>query len=184
MDGDRVIDAGACYADTALGFAVSVGHSGRVVSFEIDPANARIARRNLDHNPSLAERIDLRECALAHAEIPLYLHGSGPAAQVTSEPGLQRLAVTTIDRLIEGGDLDRVDFIKMDIEGAELGALVGAESVLRRFRPRLAISLYHRPGDYWRIPLWLHSLDLGYRLFLDHYTIHREETILYAEAAA
>jgi len=184
MQGDRVIDAGTCYGDTALGFAARVGRSGRVVSFEIDPANAIIARRNLDHNPTLAQRIDLRECALAHAEIPLFLHGSGTAAQVTSEPGPRPLAVTTIDRLITSGELDRVDFIKMDIEGAELIALIGAEETLRRFRPRLAISLYHRPGDFWRIPLWLKSLDLGYRFHLDHHTIHREETVLYAEAAA
>jgi FkbM family methyltransferase len=184
MPGDRVIDAGACYADTALGFAARVGHSGRIVSFEIDPANAAVAKRNLTHNPSLAQHIDFRECALADAETPLYLRGSGPGAQVTSEPGAQPLTVTTIDRLIESGDLDRVDFIKMDIEGAELTALMGAEESLRRFRPRLAISLYHRAGDYWRIPIWLHSLDLGYRFYLDHYTIHREETVLYAEAAA
>jgi len=184
MPGDRVIDAGGCYGDTALGFAARVGKSGRVACFEIDPANATVARHNLEHNPALTERIAFRECALAHAEIPLYLHGSGPGAQVTSQPGPHSLTVTTIDRLIETGDLDRVDFIKMDIEGAELSALVGAEASLKRYRPRLAISLYHLPGDFWRIPLWLHSLDLGYRFYLDHYTIHREETVLYAEALA
>ena len=180
--GDRVIDAGACFADTALAFAAAVGPRGHVLSFEIDPLNASVARRNLERNPALAQRIRWHECALAEAEIPLYLHGSGPGAQVGSEPSAHPLKVTTIDRLVEAGELDRLDFIKMDIEGAEPGALAGAERTLRRFRPKLAISIYHRPIHLWSIAQWLESLRLGYRFHLEHYTIHYEETVLYATA--
>ena len=76
------------------------------------------------------------------------------------------------------------DFIKMDIEGAERVALAGATQTLRRFRPRLAISVYHRVDDIWAVPIWLGGLGLGYRFYLDHYTIHHEETVLYAVAHA
>jgi hypothetical protein len=78
--------------------------------------------------------------------------------------------------------MPRVDFIKMDIEGSELAALKGASGALREWKPRLAISLYHRVEDFHAIPLWLDSLGLGYRFFLDHYSIHHEETVLYAIA--
>ncbi|WP_149539635.1 hypothetical protein [Siccirubricoccus phaeus] len=53
---------------------------------------------------------------------------------------------------------------------------------LRSCRPRLAISFCHQPEDLFAIPLWLHGLGLGYRFFLDRYTIFDEETVLYATA--
>ena len=77
------------------------------------------------------------------------------------------------------GDVERVDLIKMDIEGHELSALRGAEQTLRRFRPRLAISLYHNWDDYFQIPLHLDRLGLGYRFYLENYTISDGETIMY-----
>jgi hypothetical protein len=76
--------------------------------------------------------------------------------------------------------LDRIDFIKMDIEGGELPALKGAERVLRSFKPKLAISVYHNLRDFWEIPQWLNDLKLGYEFYLRHFTIHHEETVLFA----
>jgi len=70
----------------------------------------------------------------------------------------------------------------MDIEGAELDALRGAEQTLRAFKPRLAISLYHNKTDLTEIPEYLNALDLGYEFYLDHFTIHNEETVLFARA--
>ena len=56
-------------------------------------------------------------------------------------------------------------------------------STIRRWRPNLgAISIYHRPEDFFVIPAWIDSLGLGYRFYLDHYSIHNEETVLYATA--
>ena len=60
---------------------------------------------------------------------------------------IEQLAVTTIDALVAQLKLTRLDFIKMDIEGSETYALKGATDTLRRFKPRLAIGTYHRPGD-------------------------------------
>jgi hypothetical protein len=86
-----------------------------------------------------------------------------------------------LDDLIGGPGLQRVDFIKMDIEGAELEALRGAESVLKQFKPKLAISVYHNFKDFWTIPQYLAQLGLGYRFYLRHFTIHAEETVLFAK---
>jgi len=183
MPGDYVVDAGACYGDTALAFAASVGSRGQVHSFEVDPANTAIARHNFAANPALAQRIRLHEIALGQREGVLFRHGSGPGARVTEEPSKHEVRVTSIDLLVEAGAVERVDFIKMDVEGAELDALAGARETLLRFRPRLAISVYHRPQDLWRIPAWLEALGAGYRFYLDHYTIHHEESVLYAQAS-
>ena len=45
----------------------------------------------------------------------------------------------------------------MDIEGAEYDALLGLESIIQRDRPHLAVSVYHKPDDMWKIGLWLHA---------------------------
>jgi len=90
------------------------------------------------------------------------------------------MPTTTIDEAVAKGSAPRVDFIKMDIEGSELSALLGSEATIRRWRPKLAISLYHRPEDFFSIPSWIDSLGVEYRFYLDHYSIHHEETVLFA----
>ena len=76
--------------------------------------------------------------------------------------------------------LPRVDFIKMDIEGAEYPALRGAEQTIRSFRPKLAISIYHQISDFVDIPRFLHGLNLDYDFYVEHHTIYQNETVLFA----
>jgi hypothetical protein len=73
-----------------------------------------------------------------------------------------------------------VTHVKMDIEGAESDALAGMERLLISARPRLAISVYHRPEHLWTLLLQIADLDLNYRF---HYRCYGEqgfETVLYA----
>lgn len=70
--------------------------------------------------------------------------------------------------------------IKMDLEGAELHALQGAEQTIRRYRPKLAVSIYHNPEDIWEIPELILKLHPDYRLYLRHYSIAAAETVVYA----
>lgn len=60
--------------------------------------------------------------------------------------------LTTIDELVEGLRLPRVDFIKMDIEGAERRAVVGAKHTIAKYRPRMALCIYHVAGDEVMVP--------------------------------
>lgn len=182
MPGDCIIDAGACFGDTALAFASGAGDPGSVHAFEIDPANLAVAQDNLAQNPRAGGRVRLNPLALGSEAGTLYRHGSGPGAQVRADPGGEPVEVTTLDAYADARQLGKVDFIKMDIEGAEMDALLGAKETLIRHRPRLAISLYHRAADLARIPVWINRLDLGYRFWLEHYTIHHEETVLFAAA--
>ena len=69
----------------------------------------------------------------------------------------------------------------MDIEGAESLALNGAIKTIKKYRPKLAIAIYHSMNDFVSIPLWLKELDLDYKFYLGHYTLHAEETILFAK---
>ncbi|HEY6218372.1 MAG TPA: FkbM family methyltransferase [Pyrinomonadaceae bacterium] len=187
--GDNVIDAGGCWGDTALYFAHEVGAKGRVITFEFAPENLEILHRNLRMNPDLTTRIEVDPRALWHISgelVSYYSQGPGTSLDQTRHDnnGQDSLRVNTIsiDDLVKEKSLRQIDFIKMDIEGAELDALRGAEQTLRAFKPRLAISLYHNKTDLTEIPEYLNALDLGYEFYLDHFTIHNEETVLFARA--
>ena len=69
----------------------------------------------------------------------------------------------------------------MDIEGAELNALIGAKEVINKFKPKLAISIYHDIYDFFKIPEFIESLKLNYKFYLDHFTPFRYETVLFAK---
>ena len=182
--GDHVIDAGAGFGDTALAFGCAVGGEGCVYSFELLDSHLRVYEHNLAQN-AVPARCKMFPCGLSDkiftpsqpcAETPHYDTG------FALTPDNQDYPTTTLDHLVKTGAIQRVDFIKMDIEGSELSALHGAVETLRRFRPRLAISIYHDIAHFHAIPRFLAALDLGYRFHLAHYTIHAGETVLYATA--
>jgi FkbM family methyltransferase len=178
QSGDVVIDGGACWGDTSLYFARC---AQRVFAIECMPFNLEVLRRNLAMNPELASKITVLEKALwDKSREELLFESAGASSHIKSEGAGIRVETEALDELVRAQKLSRVDFIKLDIEGAELNALRGAEETLHRFRPRLAICVYHSLADFVRIPEWLASLGLGYRLYLDHFTVYGEETILFA----
>lgn len=183
-EGDIVIDGGGCYGETAIYFAHKTGSTGQVFTFEFMPENLSIFHRNMGLNPDIAQRVQLIEKPLWKCSgEKLYIEGSGPGTRVrhdTSDPNARQIETISIDDLVHGNGLKKLDFIKMDIEGAELQALKGAEGSIRKFHPKLAISIYHQLQDFWTIPQYIASLDLGYRFALRHFTIHQEETVLFA----
>lgn len=180
--GDVALDCGGCWGDTALYFADRVGAHGRVFSFEFDHANAAVFDRNLAANPHLAPRIErvphpLWSCSGQE----MRFSSAGPGTRLGAGGAGENVVKTlTIDDLVAQRGLERLDFIKMDIEGAELPALEGARDTLRRFRPKLAICAYHKIDDFVTLPDFLESLGCGYRLWLAHSTIHLEESVVFA----
>jgi FkbM family methyltransferase len=183
--GDTVLDCGGCWGDTALYFAHKAGDKGDVYSFEFVPNNLDLWHRNITLNTKLKDRVHLVQAPVwSESGESLFIEGEGPASSVVSEassPDSLEVKTISIDDMVLEKNLDSVSFIKMDIEGAELAALHGAESTLRRFRPKLAICVYHNLEDFWTIPQFLDGLGLGYRFYLRHFTIHAEETVLFAE---
>ena len=84
-----------------------------------------------------------------------------------------------LDRFAAQKDI-RINFIKMDIEGAEPNALRGAAETIKRDRPALQICLYHSPEHLWEIPEFIKSLVPEYTFYIGHHSISRGETVLYA----
>lgn len=183
--GDVVIDAGACWGETSLYFAHEVGDKGKVFAFEFIPTNLTVLRRNIEENKHLAERIEIVDRPMWNiSDQSLYYIDRGPGSTVSFDPrrgqATDKVLTISIDDLVKLHNLNSVDFIKMDIEGAETNALYGAEQTLRRFRPKLAISLYHSVDDFTTIPKFIDSLGLGYKYYLEHLTTFECETVLFA----
>ncbi len=181
--GDVVLDAGAFVGDTALVFAQAVGPGGRVFAFEFVPTNLALFEANMATNADLAARVTLIPHALdRRSGATLSYVDRGPASTSVRDPAQATGSIETrsIDDFVARQGLDRVDFIKMDVEGAEPDVLIGATETIRRFRPKLAISAYHQGDHLFELPVLIRKLLPDYRLYLDHHTIREQETVLYA----
>ena len=93
------------------------------------------------------------------------------------ENGKETIEAASIDQMC---GLEKVTFIKMDIEGSEREALKGAERVILRDKPRLAICVYHKWEDLYEIPMMVKRMAPEYRLYLRHHSDTAMETVLYA----
>ena len=101
--------------------------------------------------------------------------GLGAGSHLSGE-GDQVVFVTRIEDEIE----ERVTYIKMDVEGTELEALQGAEGLIKRYKPKLAICIYHKREDPIVILEYLHEMIPEYQFKIRHYTDSQHETVLYA----
>ncbi len=182
--GDVVIDGGACWGDIALFFADKVKEQGKVYCFEFIPDNLDVLKKNIELNPAFVKTLKVVEQPLwSKSNIKTYYRNTGPGSSVSVQEfdGYDGVVNTiTIDDLVSREKLDKVDFIKMDIEGAEQHALKGAEKTLQKFTPKLAITIYHSMNDFANIIHEIDDMHLGYKFYLGHFTIFHEETVLFA----
>ncbi|MDB5446723.1 MAG: methyltransferase FkbM family [Phenylobacterium sp.] len=181
--GEVVIDGGACWGDTALYFAAEAKGDVRVLAFELSQSNIDILNANLARNPDLGKTVEVIRAALGETPgAPLYVIDKGAASRVsTTDNGGDRLASVTLDQLVRDRGLERVDFIKLDVEGAERMVLEGAAETIRRFRPKFAVSVYHRPDDPFVLHRQIRSYGGDYSFYLKGVSMNYGETVLFAK---
>ena len=167
---DVIIDAGAFIGDTAVFFHHKLGGRCRIHSFELLDENLALLVHNLERNGVRDEQIVLNKLALADRSGDEIVVASGASQGSTSMfgstgPGARgdRVQTVALDDYVSKLQLDRVDFIKMDIEGAELKALQGARHTIAHFQPKLAICLYHQWNDAFTIPQAILATGVDYR---------------------
>lgn len=164
-------DVGAHFGFHTLGFASIVGPRGRVVAFEPNPSNRERLERNLERNVDLAARIAILPCALADrdGESPLvlsrdiesgassmsFLDGTLSSVETGTTGTWDKLVVPvrTADAIVRD-DGAAPDVIKIDVEGAELLVLRGAEEIMRTTRPALIVEA-HSAKLTFEIQRWL-----------------------------
>lgn len=166
--GDIVLDCGASDGDFTRE-ALAAG-AKQVISVEISPSSAECIRRNLAAERA-AGRVIVYPKGVWNQEDTLMLNVDDTnfaANSVVMHPESAHPSVmvplTTIDKLVRELNLPRVDFIKMDIEGAEVPALSGARDTIARFKPRLAIATEHKPDDQYTIPAAVRKIRSDYQM--------------------
>ena len=173
------VDCGTYDDDTIRSFlARRRGSFRRILAFEPDPANGEVLCRYVESLPiETRSRITIRQEAVGACRGRVQFNSTGSGGSSISEEGCIEVDVVSLDEVF-GNDCPT--FIKLDVEGAEQDALAGARDVIRRFRPLLAVCVYHRPDDLWRIPLYLQAMDAGYRFHLRAHENDGLDTVLYA----
>lgn len=177
------VDCGAYDGDTAQQFMLRCKHLGvqkyHVYCLEPDKDNYSRLMANLALNPCVciynlgvwSEPCSINFVPSSWPDV------APPTAHVTTDETGYVAQMECLDNLFSHR---RVTFIKMDVEGAEKEALLGAKQVLRRWKPKLAISVYHKRYDILQIPLLIEHLCPGYQFYLRHLGDDFLETVLFA----
>lgn len=174
--GDIVIDGGAFMGDAASVFSNSVGPTGRVYAF--DPVQDHLDIINFNISQFPLRNVESIPYALGHAIVhkePIRLNKYSPGFNARG----QVLPTISLNEFIKSVEKKRFDFLKLDVEGAEMDVLKGGVDAIAGCRATVAVSIYHTPNDFFDILNFLAKQLKNYSFHLGHYTIHREETVLY-----
>jgi FkbM family methyltransferase len=147
--GAHVLDLGAYAGDTTWFFSRAVGPGGRVLAVEPDPENLAALRRNVQEQ-GLAN-VSVEGCAVLDRDGWVRFRAAGSIgsgiAEASGRPDPEiQVPALSLPTLLDRHGFDRVDFIKMDIEGAEERVLAEQGDLLRRLRPRMIIEAHSPHG--------------------------------------
>ncbi len=175
----RFVDCGAFDGDTLEYMRRTNFPLEAVAAFEPDAGNVRLLAARLQALAAPPTNLEtlLWPCAVFSTITQLRFDAGHGTGSKLSGDGKDVIQAVTLDAVLAGF---RPTLIKMDIEGAEHDALLGARGLIHRHRPGLAICVYHRAQDLWQIPLLLQSWNLGYRFYLRVHCHNAFELVLYA----
>lgn len=175
LNGACVVDGGGLDGDTSEEIVKRFPGYSRIHFFEPSSLNMEKAQARLSGYR------DIHYYEYALSDVPGTLSfdpDAGSASQVVVDKGsVAQVLAVRLDDVIPG----RVDFIKLDLEGWEIKALIGSERIIRDSLPNLAIAVYHAAEDLREVVSWARKAYDGVKLkfFLRHYTQGWSETILY-----
>jgi FkbM family methyltransferase len=176
-----LVDVGAYRGDTVLEFAKRTrGTHDGMIALEPDKATLAVLQDTLAKNDIVNVEIHNMGAWRKHAFLQFSDGREGSSRVSEADDAVVSAAsieVDTIDHVLHGR---RASYIVMDIEGAEHNAVLGARETIERWKPRLAVCVYHRREDLFDVLLLLKSFVPGYQFFLRHYTSDQTDTVLYA----
>ncbi|MBM3266549.1 MAG: FkbM family methyltransferase [Candidatus Sericytochromatia bacterium] len=183
---EHFVDCGAYDGDTVKRFLSLCNGFERITAFEPDPRNfERLGAYVAELPPDTGGRIACIQAAVSDRRTRLDFFADGSAgaslAALTAQarPTVAVEAVLLDEALAEGPP---PTYLKLDVEGAEAEALTGAAGLIRRHLPRLAVCVYHRQADLWRLPLQVRDLSDRYRFFLRAHSEGGFDVVCYAVA--
>jgi FkbM family methyltransferase len=173
-DDEVYVDAGTFDGDTIrLFIGRTHGKFARIIGFEPDPATFKRLAANFAHD----KRVEPINAGLYDEQKVLRFDADGSRGAIFDERGTIEIPVVSLDSTVKG---DRITYIKMNIEGAEIPALKGARSTIKHWKPKLLISAYHRPSDLWEVAAAIDAIRPDYNFYLRQHNGGVIETVLYA----
>lgn len=172
-----MVNCGAYNGDTIKDFIKTVGYNcKKIFALEPDSENLKKLYSYIEEN-DLNELVKVCEVGASDSKKTLRFSDIGNMKSCISDDGETVIQVEKIDDIV--GD-SSVTFINMDIEGAELDELKVAEETIRRFKPTLAISVYHKRLDCMEIPNYIKSLVPEYKFYFRLHKAVAIDAVLYA----
>ena len=173
-----VFDIGAFKGDTAYLFSKKCSNKARIYAFEPDENNYKILLKIKDKyklNNVIASNI-----LFSNSETEINF-----LSMDLNRPAV-KMKPTTIDKFIEENNIEKIDYIKMDVEGAEKNILEGAIKTIKKFKPSLAIAIYHGGKlfmeDFYNIPIFIKNvINEDYEYYIRTFHPAGLETILFCK---
>ncbi len=177
-DEEVFVDAGAYDGDSVHKFSEAVsGQYQAIYAFEPDQDNYEQLTASTRNMKSIStENKGLWDTS---TQLKFSVDTVAGVKSSIQSDGESTIDVESLDAYLGGSAV--VTYLKMDIEGAELQALKGAEQILRNNKPKLAIAAYHKPDDLFVLTQYLHSIVPEYKLYLRHHMPISQELVLYAK---
>jgi FkbM family methyltransferase len=173
------VDCGAYTGDSLRAFFEwRPVFKGKFIAIEPDPDNLQSLRECVAKLPDdWRDQVTILPQALGARHETVRFAATGLASAGISSTGTLEVDSVPLDEIL--GDT-RPTFIKMDIEGAEMDALMGARRSIEKALPALATCVYHQPDHLWRIPLLIQSFSDEYRFFLRPHNEEGWDLVCYA----
>lgn len=164
------VDGGGYVGDTATEVIKNYPDFQKIYLIEPIAENIRIAKRELGHY----QNIEFLTCGISNKKEKLYFNEEKSFSTLYGN-GSESVDVDTIDNIVK----EYVDFIKLDIEGAEQDAIDGAKETIKKYKPILAICIYHKAEDWYKIPQKVLAIESQYKIYLRHYMEGIFESVMY-----
>jgi FkbM family methyltransferase len=166
------LDAGGFDGGTAIEFARRAGSYKKIICMEPESGNYEVLLKNT----ASLDRVEAYRLGTWSSKASFRFKSSGLASRICDDEGNETIEVVSIDEMFD----EPITFIKMDIEGAEIQTLFGAKNTIKKYKPRMAVCVYHKREDILAIPFFLKSLNSDYKIYLRHYGPGIYETVCYA----
>jgi len=177
---DVIIDGGAWHGDSAIDFIEKLDNKCSIFSFEPDQKSYEQLCATIQKNNIEKQVKPINKGLYSKNGIVYFNNDKENDMQYTVQEEYSEIHidVVTIDSFLD--NKQKVNFIKMDIEGSEIDAIKGAQQTIQTYKPKLAICLYHLKNDLWEIPLLIKKINPSYKLYMGHHSQNLLDTVLYA----
>ncbi|MFA6016662.1 MAG: FkbM family methyltransferase [Patescibacteria group bacterium] len=170
------VDGGGFDGDTVRKF-IKVSHRdfSQIHTFEPDKKSQNKIKLFLKKEND--KRIELHPFGLSNKNQTAFFSNNGTAGSKVNNKSDHKIKLVSLDQYLYN---QKPTLIKFDIEGSETKAILGMKKIMKDFKPKLVICLYHKPSDIWKIPLLIKKINPKYKIFIRHYTLTQHDTVCYA----